>query len=880
MEDDPTGSAEKENEQVVAFKTIRRELLELIDRLTCAHELEIAQLQNKLNDLNGDLVVAKSFRKSDIVHTRTGATTPGGYNQKRAILGASHCSELNDAGEFDIPEPPHESEDNVAQRPSQRLADIVAESLVEPAESKPNYWSSSPKTSNSSMTGASQAPSTCCSRICCRRSRRRRNNETLRRFNIKDAFLYHFETLMVAHGFLTQLICLSILGALQVGLYGYAYAQVWTYDASVDPRDEATVSPIWEGFWEAWTFMADPGTHAKTFLPKQRIGSAIIAVLGIIYFAVILGVIVEAVQDKMQGVKKGRSSVVEWNHIVVLGWTDKVIPLISELCCAEQNSRNVVVILADEALHTMRVELSLQLPMHKRYGTKIVCRSGSPLLISELLKVSAEKAKAILVLSPASDADLADSQTLRSVLSLNSLGCPLRGHVVAEVRDIDNEPLLQLVGGGKLDTLVSHDMLGRLMVMAARHPGLAKVYESLLGYAGMEFYIRAWPELVGVKFGRVFEYFPKAVPIGVRTGEQDIMLNPSRGYVVTEDDELIFLAEDADSYKPEKPAMVKVGEKPQTKMNPPAIEKIFICGWRRDIRDVLIHLDNVVARGSQVHLMSHFVPVEERISQLAFEGLDVTTLKNIELVHHYGNTSVRRRLELLPIELFTSVMIFAEQAFELDAMHSDSHALATLLLIRDIQHSRTASYCSQITCELLDSRTRMVIGRHSFVRRSSDFIQSNRLIAQIMAMVGEQRGVKCIFDELLGVDGCNITIEPPFNYMHPDEKLSFWQLSKRVSNAGNILIGFNVISEENKLVLNPDGKDVEQLWEDLHLVMLSGGDLNEPSRGASSSKQLSSLERSTTFDVSAQSRFVSRFTGGNGVVFQPKASYLNLGLIR
>ena len=33
-------------------------------------------------------------------------------------------------------------------------------------------------------------------------------------------------------------------------------------------------------------------------------------------------------------------------------------------------------------------------------------------------------------------------------------------------------------------------------------------------------------------------------------------------------------------------------------------------------------------------------------------------------------------------------MIFADQLFEADTMHADSHSLATLLLIRDIQQIR------------------------------------------------------------------------------------------------------------------------------------------------------------------------------------------------
>ncbi len=45
---------------------------------------------------------------------------------------------------------------------------------------------------------------------------------------------------------------------------------------------------------------------------------------------------------------------------------------------------------------------------------------------------------------------------------------------MAEVRDVDNEPLVHLVGGNIVETLVSHDIIGRLILLSARSPGLSK----------------------------------------------------------------------------------------------------------------------------------------------------------------------------------------------------------------------------------------------------------------------------------------------------------------------------------------------------------------------------------------------------------------------
>jgi hypothetical protein len=78
---------------------------------------------------------------------------------------------------------------------------------------------------------------------------------------------------------------------------------------------------------------------------------------------------------------------------------------------------------------------------------------------------------------------------------------------------------VKLVGGDIVETLVSHDVLGRLMLVSVRQPGLAKVYEALLGSEGEEFYMKEWEELEGQQSGDLIGRFPDAVPIGVQTSE-------------------------------------------------------------------------------------------------------------------------------------------------------------------------------------------------------------------------------------------------------------------------------------------------------------------------------------------------------------------------
>ena len=63
---------------------------------------------------------------------------------------------------------------------------------------------------------------------------------------------------------------------------------------------------------------------------------------------VVAGLIVEAVTQKMQALRQGKTGVVESGHVVMLGWTDKSLLFIKEVVLAnESEGGGVVCILAE-----------------------------------------------------------------------------------------------------------------------------------------------------------------------------------------------------------------------------------------------------------------------------------------------------------------------------------------------------------------------------------------------------------------------------------------------------------------------------------------------------------------------------------------------------
>ncbi|KAJ6794037.1 putative ion channel CASTOR isoform X1 [Iris pallida] len=434
--------------------------------------------------------------------------------------------------------------------------------------------------------------------------------------------------------------------------------------------------------WLSWTYVADSGNHANSVGIGPKLVSVCISFGGMLIFAMMLGLVSDAISEKFDSLRKGKSEVIEKNHTLILGWSDKLGSLLNQLAIANESlGGGTVVVMAERDKEEMELDIAKMEFDFK--GTSVICRSGSPLILADLKKVSVSKARAVVVLAEDGNADLSDARALRTVLSLTGVKEGLRGHIVVELSDLDNEILVKLVGGDLVETVVAHDVIGRLMIQCARQPGLAQIWEDILGFENCEFYIKRWPELDGMRFDDVLISFPDAIPCGIKvaSGGGKIILNPDDSHVLQEGDEVLVIAEDDDTYSPRTRPAVRGGYLPKDFIVPKSHERILLCGWRRDMEDMIMVLDAFLAPGSELWMFNE-VPECEREKKLVDGGLDISRLENISLVNREGNAVIRRHLESLPLESFDSILILADESVEDSAIQADSRSLATLLLMR------------------------------------------------------------------------------------------------------------------------------------------------------------------------------------------------------
>ncbi|VAI40069.1 unnamed protein product [Triticum turgidum subsp. durum] len=507
--------------------------------------------------------------------------------------------------------------------------------------------------------------------------------------------------------------------------------------------------------------------------------------------------------------------------------------LLNQICIANESlGGGTIVVMAERDKEEMEADIAkMEFDLK---GTAVICRSGSPLILADLKKVSVSKARAIVVLAEEGNADQSDARALRIVLSLTGVKEGLRGHIVVELSDLDNEVLVKLVGGDLVETVVAHDVIGRLMIQCARQPGLAQIWEDILGFENCEFYIKRWPQLVGMQFEDVLISFPDAVPCGIKMASYGgkIILNPDDCYVLQEGDEVIVIAEDDDTYTPAPLPKVKEAVYIDIVRHERNSQKILLCGMRRDIDDMIVVLDAFLAPGSELWMFND-VPEIDRERKLIEGGLDFSRLENITLVHREGNAVIRRHLESLPLESFDSILILADESVENSAIQADSRSLATLLLIRDIQAKRLpykeaigsdgfrrslsegswmgemqqASDKSVIISEILDPRTKNLL----YMSKISDYVLSNELVSMALAMVAEDRQINYVLEELFAEQGNELQIRQSDLYLREDEELSFFEVMLRARQRKEVVIGYR-LEDAERAIINPPDKASRRRW--------------------------------------------------------------------
>lgn len=122
---------------------------------------------------------------------------------------------------------------------------------------------------------------------------------------------YRVDVLFSSHSF-AKPFALLLATILLIGVGGVALFGVSTESLS-------------DALWLAWSYVADSGNHADSVGFGPRVVSVSISFGGMLIFALMVGLVSDAISEKVDSLRKGKSEVIESNHTLILGWSDKLV---------------------------------------------------------------------------------------------------------------------------------------------------------------------------------------------------------------------------------------------------------------------------------------------------------------------------------------------------------------------------------------------------------------------------------------------------------------------------------------------------------------------------------------------------------------------------
>ena len=560
----------------------------------------------------------------------------------------------------------------------------------------------------------------------------------------------------------------------------------------------------------------DAGTMAEDQGWLFRIMMLFVTLGGVFIISVLIGIITTGLEGRLRALQRGRSKVIESNHTVILGWSEKIFTVINEICIANENQKyGCIVILGDQDRVTMEEQIAEAVTDTR--GTRIVCRSGSPIDPASLEILRLHAAKSIVILAPKGEAPDAEVIKICMAITRHAKRGDKPFHIVAELRQEGNLDIARIVGGDEVEWVLSDDIISRMIVQTCHQSGLSIIYTDLMDYAGDEIYFYSHPNLVGKPFGDLLNCFEKNLVMGIWKKGARPVLNPPMDTMFAMDDHIFVLAEDDDQifFTDFNTGFIKEEQIQHMDSEIHVPEKILILGWNTKAERILLEMDHYIPKGSEILVVANPLHVQN------VPAWNNIKLKNARLKFQHGNTNDRSLLEKLTPEKYEHIILLS-YSDNLSYQVADSRTMIALLHLRDIANKCPGCQFSIVT-EMLDLRNREL----AEITQVDDFVVSDYFISLYLSQVSETKLLNAVFQNLLDSEGSEVYLRPAQDYVVLNEAVNFYTLVESARRKDEIALGYRIGAYADDpdqtfgIVLNPKKSETYLYQQHDQVIVLS-----------------------------------------------------------
>ena len=560
-----------------------------------------------------------------------------------------------------------------------------------------------------------------------------------------------------------------------------------------------------DAVWWAFLRLSDPGYLGDDEGVWRRILSTFFTVAGyVIFLGSLVAIITSWLNRKLRLLEQGLSPVSLKNHIVILGWTNRTLPIAAELFLSEgrvsrfllsRGSRRLRLVILAEEVGPEFVQQIKDHPFLQKEVGDIILRSGQSIDYEHLLRVNAREASAIVI--PA-DMDVSqellspDVRTIKALLTLQEQTADLpmeqRPYIVAEIQEESKRAAAQKAYEGPMEIISSDATIGQLTAQILRHPQLSKVYHQLLSQnESSNIFVRSISSSKGETLGAWRKAATKSIVLGgVRPAASGFQpfLNAPDDTELQEGDRLVLLARSAEDVS-DLPNELTTSAAAQAKLSvsasPPSTSRqevqLLILGWNAYIPQLLKSLSTHRSLSYAIQIVA-MRPLKEQLMEMERDLPGETPL---QLKHTQADYTRSVEMERLHPERYDKILLAGTARLSSEE-EMDARTLVGLAMLTQLLEKHEQS--PQILVQLADPANGPLLGRFEV-----DRIISPLVLSHLMAQVALRPELHSIYQELFSMTGAEIALQRPDIYNLAKGTHSYRALSKRVANQACTLLG-------------------------------------------------------------------------------------------
>ncbi|NDD25731.1 MAG: hypothetical protein EB103_02480, partial [Actinobacteria bacterium] len=489
----------------------------------------------------------------------------------------------------------------------------------------------------------------------------------------------------------------------------------------------------------------------------------------------VTGFIVGVITRTFDRLRKGKSPIVDNGHTLILGWSNRIYPILKELAIANQNVKKAKVVIFSE--HTRDfMEDEIEARATELGKLKVITRTGDVTNPEDLKRSNIAGAKSIIVL----DSDEAgDANVVSTVLAIKAVNPNPKIRIVAEIDDANTGEALTTATNGQVITVRSHEIIARVTAQASRRPGLAAVILDLLDFAGDEIYFANVPALSGKTYADAILAFNEASVVGIQ--ENGVTkVNPAMDTVLTAETKIIAIAEDDDKvvYTGVREDIAKT-QVVKAVREANRAESLLIIGWSSMGRTVLTELAEFLPAGSTVHIVAQqrFVDPAE-LADLSFGDIEVSYATVTGDIDDLIAAAKDKHHDEIIVLGYRNAITEAE---------ADAQTMLTMLQMNQLFNQEgNGVEPTRLVAEILDSR-KIELARVAAV---DDLVVSDSLAALLIAQISENPALAPVFSDLFDATGATMNVRSITDYVSEGKSVSFAELAAIARNFGESAIGY------------------------------------------------------------------------------------------